>query len=89
LVERTTFGEARGGLDADDRTLMELFDGASTRVGAGTADASDDRVDEVLNAGSVGFEVEATGANALFEECSARCFDWSFVLCCAIYNSTS
>ena len=34
LVERTTLGEARGGLDANDRTLMELFNGASTGIGA-------------------------------------------------------
>jgi hypothetical protein len=89
LVEWATLGEARGGLDANDRTLMELFNSAGAGIGAGTAHASDDRVDEVFNAGAIGLEIQATGTNALFEERSARCFDWGFVLCGAIHNSTS
>ena len=89
MVKRASFSEARCGLDADNGALMELFDGASTRVGAGTAHASDDRVDEVFNAGAIGLEIQATRANALFEECSASSFDWGFVLSGAVHNSTS
>ena len=68
------------GHPVDHTGLFVLTDGASTGVGAGTAHASNDRVDEVFNAGAVGLEIQATRANALFEECSTRCFDWSFVL---------
>jgi len=57
LVKRATFGETGRGLDTNNSALMELFDGASTGVGAGTAHASNDRVDEVFNAGAVGLEI--------------------------------
>ena len=89
MVKRATFGEARCGLDAHNCTLVELFDRARTGVGAGTAHASDDRVDEVFNAWTIGFEVEATRTDAFFEERSTSCFDWSFVLGGAIHNSSS
>src|SRR5690606_14240124 len=67
-VQRLALGVSGGALDADDGLLGELLQRPGAGVGAGGADARDDRVDQVLDAGAVRVQEHAGGGDPLLEQ---------------------
>src|SRR3954466_7585715 len=67
-VERLALRVPGGALDADDGLLGELLEGVGARVGAGGADARDDRVDQVLDARTGRVEEHPGRRDALLEQ---------------------
>src|SRR5919197_3294876 len=67
-MQRAPLVEASGGLDADDRALVQLLDRGRAGVGACRADASGDGVDQVLDAWPVRVEELPAAGYALLEQ---------------------
>jgi len=89
LVEGPSLGESRCSLDPHDGTLVELLDRSGAGVGAGAAHPCHDRINEVLDTGSIGFEVEPAGTDAFLEEGSAGSLDRRFIMCRSVDDGSS
>src|SRR5262245_50519976 len=75
---RPALVEARLALDAHDRALVQLVDRRRAGVRARRPNPREDRVDQVLDAGLGGVEVEAGGADPFVEHFPARLIERAF-----------
>src|SRR4051794_14681448 len=71
-VERLALGVAGGALHADDGSLVELLERSCPGIAAFAAQAGNDAVDEILDAGAFRIEIHPRGRDAFLEQPLAR-----------------
>src|ERR1700755_2620822 len=73
--QRPALPVAGRAMHAEHRALVQLLDRAGAGVGAGRADAGDDPVDQVLDAGALGVQVHPRRAEPLLAEARPRALE--------------